>query len=243
MKHRLNTNKKDFAFTLIELLVVIAIIAILAALLLPVLSQTKKRAQQIQCVANLHQLGTVLQIIVTGDHDYPLFMDNTNSSWIDQIESAGLDDSRFRTNFLNKGIWRCPSLQQLDVDTNNFPLSYGYNAGGVVSDENDDDNLGLGGRPSTFTPVKDSEVVSPVDMMAISDVFRDQLDFVRLGHSLDYWGLGKIAPQRHQGKLNVVFCDGHVESSTLQFLFEDTSDEALSRWNRDHQPHREKLTP
>ena len=48
---------------------------------------------------------------------------------------------------------------------------------------------------------------------------------------------------RHQGKANVVFCDGHVESPTLEFLFEDTSDAALSRWNRDHQPHREKLSP
>jgi prepilin-type processing-associated H-X9-DG protein len=48
---------------------------------------------------------------------------------------------------------------------------------------------------------------------------------------------------RHQGKANVVFCDGHVESPTLQFLFEDTSDAALSRWNRDHLPHREKLSP
>jgi hypothetical protein len=28
----------------------------------------------------------------------------------------------------------------------------------------------------------------------------------------------------------VVFCDDHVESPTLQFLFEDTSDAALARW-------------
>ena len=48
---------------------------------------------------------------------------------------------------------------------------------------------------------------------------------------------------RHRGKANVVFCDGHVESPTLKFLFEDTSDAALSRWNRDHLPHREKLSP
>ncbi|HAO77970.1 MAG TPA: hypothetical protein DCQ92_03140 [Verrucomicrobia subdivision 3 bacterium] len=42
---------------------------------------------------------------------------------------------------------------------------------------------------------------------------------------------------------NVVFCDGHVESPTLKFLFADTSDDALSRWNRDHQPHRDRLAP
>jgi hypothetical protein len=41
----------------------------------------------------------------------------------------------------------------------------------------------------------------------------------------------------------VVFCDGHVESPSLQFLFADTSDAALVRWNRDHRPHREKLSP
>jgi prepilin-type processing-associated H-X9-DG protein len=45
------------------------------------------------------------------------------------------------------------------------------------------------------------------------------------------------------GKANVVFCDGHVESPTLPFLFTDTSAAALSRWNRDHQPHRERLVP
>ena len=81
-------------------------------------------------------------------------------------------------------------------------------------------------------------------MMAIGDSFAT----ASLGLSL-----GLISPQkirningmlsRHQGRANVVFCDGHVESPTLQFLFEDTSDAALVRWNRDHQPHREKLSP
>jgi prepilin-type N-terminal cleavage/methylation domain-containing protein len=50
-------RKQHTGFTLIELLVVIAIIAILAAILLPVLVKAQQRAQMIQSLNNLKQLG------------------------------------------------------------------------------------------------------------------------------------------------------------------------------------------
>jgi prepilin-type processing-associated H-X9-DG protein len=47
--------------------------------------------------------------------------------------------------------------------------------------------------------------------------------------------------RRHSGVANVAFCDSHVEGIKFQPLFFDESDEALKRWNNDHEPHREVL--
>jgi prepilin-type N-terminal cleavage/methylation domain-containing protein/prepilin-type processing-associated H-X9-DG protein len=67
-------------FTLIELLVVIAIIAILAALLLPVLSKGKQRAQGISCLNNGKQLMVALTLYTGENTDlYPPNPDDRNT--------------------------------------------------------------------------------------------------------------------------------------------------------------------
>jgi prepilin-type processing-associated H-X9-DG protein/prepilin-type N-terminal cleavage/methylation domain-containing protein len=240
MKHRLNTDKNNSAFTLVELLVVIGIIAILAALLLGPVSKAKTKARGVQCMSNLRQLGIGLRVILSEDHAYPLLFANTNGNWIEQLAVEGLNDSRPITNFIHSGIWRCPaSVLWLFPNTNLLEISYGYNSDGIIPHQESEDGLGLGGHPKAQIRTKESEVITPADMIAIGDVFEQSPNLLRDS----IYSQALAAFKRHQGKANVVFCDGHVESPKLKFLFEDTSDDALVRWNRDHLPHREKLAP
>jgi len=240
--------------TLIELLVVIAIIGILAALILSAISQAKGKAQRIQCIGNLHNLGIALNVFLADRHRYPSSFGNKKSDdpgiWRNQLERGGLGISNPERFFWQKGVWKCPSIQW-PVHSNatfmDIPAYYAYNDGGVCR-ESDTNPLGLNSSyvssTLTYVPVSESAVVSPSDMMAIGDSFSSGSSLRRETYFLTSAGMAAdgLSPMiRHQGKANVVFCDGHVESPTLQFLFFDTSDEALCRWNRDHQPHRDRL--
>lgn len=177
------------------------------------------------------------------------------------------------TNWWLNTVWRCPNVGRSAVQvgtststTNYAVANYGYNACGLRRWK-DADSLGLGGHKgnriptnpvdSPFLdspPVRESEVVNPSEMMAIGDgfvggngvivdVITEHRALQRTSGLQEIGGSTERANARHQNKANVVFCDGHVESPPLKFLFADTSDTALSRWNRDHQPHRERLSP
>ncbi len=98
-------------------------------------------------------------------------------------------------------------------------------------------------------PVTGSDVASPTEMLSIGDSFNGWKGTIKdggwvLGRGPDvqeYLGSTRRSRQRHKGKGNMLFGDGHADSPSLVFLFQDQSDQALRIWNRDNQPHQERL--
>ena len=108
-------------FTLLELVIVIGVVAILAVLAVPIISNLRKRAQRVQCTANLKNLGVGAN----------LYLQQNNDIW-PQIRPAGAGVSA--EDFANAWIaalepfniprktWICPTIQS-ELDDPDYSTS------------------------------------------------------------------------------------------------------------------------
>ncbi len=224
-------------FTLIELLVVIAIIAILAAILFPVFAQAREKARQASCLSNCKQLGTALQLYVDDyDETMPYMLDfskwilNVYSDWgkgpepFDNLGSfdiySGLGNCWSWADCIfpyvkNLNIYACPS------SPNKKTFGYGYNVqltGGVdridVARSACQVNQ-LGVNPVVLSSIKNaSTLVAFCDTLQYrgntSNPFTGCLtagpDHVTVPSGPNY-----LNPLRHNGGMNITYCDGHAQ--------------------------------
>lgn len=159
MRHRiqfldLNCQRKR-AFTLIELLVVIAIIAILAAILFPVFAQAKEAAKKTQCLSQIHQVGTSLQLYL-GDSDdsYPTVLGPA-----DPVNGGGNGwepyDQQLAPYVKSDAIYKCPddtagwpNYSQGDFFDGNYFIKREKRSYGIVGSINTQQNSDAGAATS-----------------------------------------------------------------------------------------------
>ncbi len=215
------------AFTLVELLVVIAILGILAALLLPVLSKGKLRAQQIDCLNNQRHLQTGWLMYVHEQNDsLPLNAGevaiysphwSTTNSWVvgDVTVSADLSFIRQGSIFPyvnNPGVYHCPSdlstVNNTDtLRTRSYSMDYYLNGD---TDPQYFQNL----PPSAFVGLvtRYSSIFSPSKVFVFLDESEKTINdgiFMLFPDPDLIW---HDAPSdRHSQGMNLSFADGHCE--------------------------------
>ncbi len=254
---RVNVNR---AFSLLELLAVVAIIGILAALLFPALARAKIKANSMACQSNLRQLALMLQLYVDNEGHYPSAYGAGGANWQYAIGARKIRSSSGpvppKSGEVEHSAAHCPTAPK-ESQTEFVRPSYGYNAfdGSPQFDPSRDPEFGrgLGGAPGggiIRVVVPETAVVNPSDTYAIGDSFASTQfgqivygnghigrDWVLVdGPSAYFSETEKAAQKRHGGMLNVVLCDGHVESLTIKNFLLSKEDRWKRRWHNQNIP-------
>jgi len=215
-------------FTLIELLVVIAIIAILAAILFPVFAQAREKARQTACLSNQKQIGNAWMMYAQ-DYDETL----VQFSYGGNPSSGGTLLYGYVVPLMpylkSQAVWVCPSAVKVASNSRGvgdddvcdptkvsmgtrFGNPYGYASGSYSYNYNY-----LGG----YTPITLAEVDEPANTVGLGEGnglgntyslyrpaiwYQDATGGGLCGSGFKY---GHAVAARHNGGLNLLFCDGH----------------------------------
>ena len=208
------------AFSLIELLVAIAILSILAGLLLPSLGRSKLAADRIACTSNLRQLSLAAQMYwddnIGACFRYDLGPTNGGRLyWFGWLQNGAEGERLFDPApgalypyLRGHSVGLCPalsySLAQFKLKATGAAYGYGY-------------NLYLS-SPADQSPLKILKVPRPSELVLFADAAQVN-DFQppasKTNPMLEEWYYVDLTTNypnghfRHQGKANVIFCDGH----------------------------------
>ncbi len=183
--------KRASGFTLIELLVVIAIIAILAAILFPVFSKARAKAQQTTCLSNLKQFALAVKMYCS-DWDQAYGWGEGLFPYVKNYQIGHCPNAPSGTST------RCGAPQNSQVD-------YAMNAHLFAS--------GDGWPPSAWMTVTQDMVAVPAQCVLLEEVVTPGDGGTR------YWAWCDMVtdvflsgrPNRHNGGDNWAFCDGHAK--------------------------------
>jgi prepilin-type N-terminal cleavage/methylation domain-containing protein len=213
------------AFTLLELLAVIATIAILAALLLPVLSRAKIKAQQTTCLSNLRQQGYGWSMYAADDNgklvqSYPT---NNPNAWVQgdmtkPAEAGNADLLRQGALYpYNRDVstYHCPADAGVAINGATVPTVRSYSM-----------NCFMGERDPSLAPIpatadgyvlyfaKEADLRRPAEMWVLLDEDERSINdgfFITDPTARVWYDFPAISAHRHNYSYGLHFADGHSE--------------------------------
>ena len=231
---RLSPRPARRAFTLIELLVVIAIIAILAAILFPVFSQVREKARATACLSNEKQLGLGIAQYIN-DNDEKLFFYSDSTSAADSRSNVKAPSPNYPVKWWNQimpyvksnAVFSCPSDggPTASADINGTKVNGQFTIPRSYIACRSAESLSLA---QINDPVETTVLVDKWDKdaagAAVTDTWIEAFngDFDPDAASSDKTRMFK-AGNRHQGRINCVFFDGHAKAY-LPGTFQNSKD-------------------
>jgi prepilin-type N-terminal cleavage/methylation domain-containing protein/prepilin-type processing-associated H-X9-DG protein len=209
--------RKPCGFTLVELLVVIGVIVIVIGLLLPSVSAARRAAGQAECAANLRQWAiAVIEYAQDNDAWLPRrgqgIEPTQQITWYDdwfnelppylkQPSYQNLVAAGAMPQIGDKTIWMCPEAYGLPNQYGNL-FGYAMNMALSVRNAPQPDRIDRVGKASTMAFMADGAVgycsVLPTAPAAGTEPYNP------------------VA--RHNGHVNIVFLDSHVQAFTAAYV-------------------------
>lgn len=232
------------AFTLIELLVVIAVIALLVAILLPSLRTARAQAKATVCLSNMRQIGVAAAMYADENADhYPLSAHGAhNGAWLDSLQRYAAEGLLYRCPADGSSDWHnpldAPAVQLENDRRSSFGINiyfapelaappgapdprprYGYVRRGRVGRPSETIHFGEAAETMGFEPFSDH-------------IHADQW----LPHPLTGVPTEEpaesLALDRHVGRANYAFADGHAEGVRFEGTFVvESGVTLLNRWH------------